>query len=206
MPQITKISPQKRKKRVNIFLDEKFAFGVDLEILAKYNLQVGQKLSQKEIEIIIKEEEFQKIYDRALNFLSYRPRSEKEVKDYLNKKRVGKETQKLVIEKLKKTKLLDDKEFTRWWFDQRTTFKPSGRWLLVAELRKKGIDKKIINQVLANKLSGSLEKKLALKAACKKLSSYQKLPRLEFKQKMSAFLARRGFSWEVIKEVVEKLI
>lgn len=219
MPRITKVSPQKRKKRVNIFIDEKFAFGASLEILAKYNLQVGQKLSQEEIEKIIKEGEFQKVYDKALRFLSYRPRSEKEIKDYFYKKGVGEETQKLVLKKLKKTGLLDDKEFALWWIEQRMTFRPSGKRLLEQELRKKGINREIIEEILeeifkkeretqgaiAGRLYPSFELKLALKVAKKKLPTYRKLPFLEFRQKMTSFLARRGFSWEVIKEVIDKL-
>lgn len=205
MPCITKISSQKRRKKVNVFLNEKFAFSVDLETLVKYNLQVGQTLSQEEIEEIIKEGEFQKVYDRVLKFLSYRPRSEKEVGDYLFKKGVGGETKKLVIEKLKKQNLLDDQEFALWWIDQRITFKLSGERLLRSELIKKGIGKEIIDEVLAKKMSESLERKLALKAAQKKLATYQKLPPLEFRQKMSAFLARRGFSWEIIKEIINQL-
>lgn len=203
MPQITKISPQKRKKRVNIFIDEKFAFGIDLETFAKYSLRVDQELSQEEIEKIIKEGELQRVYDKALKFLSFRPRSEKEVDDYLNKKKVGEQTKKMVIEKLKKAKLLDDRQFALWWFDQRITFRPSGRRLLEYELAKKGIDQETLNRLLETRLTDDLEFKLAKEAAQKKLAAYQKLSPLEFHQKMTAFLARRGFSWEVIKEVID---
>jgi len=225
MPQITKISPQKRKKRVNLFIDEKFAFGLDLETLAKYNLRVDQEISQKKIEEIIKKEEFLKTYDKALRFLSFRPRSEKEVKDYLKKKKTGEETQKMVLKKLKKTGFLDDKEFALWWLEQRMIFKPSGKRLLKYELRKKGVNEEIIDGVLedrvleeifekegetqgviASQVYPSFEFKMALKAAKKKFSFYQKLPHLEFRQKMTAFLARRGFSWEVMKEVIDEVL
>ena len=205
MPQITKISPQKKRKRVNIFIDEKFAFGLDLETLSKYNLQVDQEISQKEIKEIIKEEELLKAYDKALRFLSFRPRSEKEIKDYLKKKKIGEETQKMVLKKLKKANFLDDREFTLWWIEQRMTFRPSGKRLLEYELRKKGVDKEIIEEFFATGLYPSFEFKMALKAAKKKFSSYQKLPGFEFRKKITAFLARRGFSWEVIKEVIESL-
>lgn len=205
MPQITKISPQKRKKRVNVFIDGKFAFGADLETLAKHNLQVGQKISQKKIEEIIKESEFQKVYDRTLKFLSFRPRSEKEVRDWLNKKKTGEETKRIVIKKLKETKLLDDREFASWWIEQRVTFRPIGKAGLKYELRKKGVEGEIVDEALEKKITDSFERKLALKVAKKKSPAYQKLPPLEFRQKMGGFLARRGFSWEVIKEVIDKI-
>ncbi|MBL7159825.1 RecX family transcriptional regulator [Candidatus Microgenomates bacterium] len=246
MPRITKISPQKRRQRVNIFLDEKFAFGLDLETFSKYNLRVDQEISQEKIEEIIKEEEFFKIYEKVLRFLSFRPRSKKEVKDYFYKKDVGDETQKMIIKKLEKLKFLDDEQFTLWWVEQRTTFRPSGKRLLRYELRKKGISEEIIENILtdeflektfkkeretqeaiAGRLYPSFESEMALKAAQKKLRSYEKLlntrhPELdsgsqrkkipkrvrndtnfEFRKKMTAFLARRGFSWEVIKEVID---
>lgn len=219
MPQISKISPQKRKERANVFIDGKFSFGLDLEILAKHNLKVGRKISESEIEEIIKEGEFQKVYDKALRFLSYRPRSEKEIKDYLYKKKVGEETKKLVLNKLKKRNLINDQEFALWWVEQRISFRPRGKILLEQELRKKGVDRETVREVLekvfqkevetkdaiAYRLSPSFEFELALKAAKKKLSQYKKLSSFEFKKKMTAFLARRGFSWEVIKEVLEKI-
>lgn len=220
MPRITKISSQKRKRRVNVFLDEKFAFGLDLETLAKHNLQVDQEVSQGEIEEILKEGEFQKVYDKTLNFLSFRPRSEKEIRDYLEKKKVGGEVKKMVMKKLKRLGLLDDKKFALWWIEQRASFRPSGRRLLEQELRGKGVNQKIVKEALtqisqkegetrdaiACQFYSSFERRLALKAAGKGLSRYQKLPPLKFRQKMGAFLARRGFSWEVIKEVIDEIL
>ena len=224
MPRITKISPQKRRQRVNIFLDEKFAFGLDLETFSKYDLRVDQEISQKKIEEIIKEEEFLKVYDKILRFLSFRPRSKKEVKDYFYKKSVGDETQKMIIKKLERLKFLDDKQFALWWVEQRITFRPSGKRFLEYELRKKGINKEIIDEVLKDKiLKGFFQKEeetqeanvgrvdtsfdfeMALRAAQKKLRIYEKLSSFEFRKKMTAFLTRRGFSWEVIKEVIKNL-
>ena len=224
MPRITKISPQKRKQRVNIFLDEKFAFGLDLETFSKYNLKINQEISQEKIEEILKEEEFLKVYDKTLRFLSFRPRSKKEIKDYFYKKNVGDETQKMIIKKLERLKFLDDKQFALWWVEQRITFRPSGKRFLEYELRKKGINKEIIDEVLKDEIlkgffqkeeetqeaivgrvDTSFEFEMALKAAQKKLHTYQKLSSFEFRKKMTAFLARRGFPWAVIKEVIDKI-
>lgn len=206
MPYITKLSPQKRKKRVNVFIDQEFAFGVDLETLAKFNLQVGQEISEQRIEKIIKEGEFQKVYDKTLRFFSFRPRSEKEVKDWLAKKKIGVLVKKLVIKRLKKVKLLDDRKFALWWIDQRVAFKPKGRKLLEEELRKKGVSKEIIEQILETKITDGLELKLALKLVKKKLPSYQKMPYLKFRQKIADFLVQRGFSWEIIKKVIDEVL
>jgi len=201
MPQVTKIKPQKNKKRVNIYLDGKFAFPLDADNFLKAGLKVGQKLSEKEVEDLIFKNESQKLLDRAYRLLSFRPRSEKEIKDYLRKKKTTPKLSSWVIKKLKKQGHLDDKEFAHWWVDQRSTFRPRGKFGLMMELRQKGIDKTIIEKTI-DKID---ELSLATKLAQKKLRGYKNLSREEFYQKMTAFLSRRGFSWETIKSVIDEI-
>lgn len=205
MPLITDIKPQKNKKRFNIYLDGKFAFGLSAEAKLKVGLKIDQEISSKKVEALIKEDEFLKFYDRALRFLSYRPRSEKELQDWFKKKKVGSETQKLIEKKLHHFGYLNDREFTRWWVEQRITFRPLGRRRLVLELRQKGIRKEIIDEELG-KLEDEKLNRLAQELAKKKIKTLKNLPYLEAREKLSAFLARRGFSWEIIKEVVAKTL
>ena len=86
MPLITAIKAQKKKERYNVFLDGEFGFGIDAEALLKEKLAVGRELKDQEIKGLRDQAEFNKSYEKALNFLSYRPRSEREVRDYLEKK------------------------------------------------------------------------------------------------------------------------
>lgn len=201
--EITKIKAQKNKKRVNIYLDGKFAFPLDADNFLKAGLKVGQKLSEKEVEDLIFKNEFQKLLDRALRLISRRPRSEKEVRDYLKKKKSSPTLVEAVIKKLKKVGQIDDSAFASWWVEQRLTFRPRGKFGLTMELRQKGIDKTIIKQMIDEKFD---ELPLAKKAVQKKLKTYQNLPREERKQKIAAFLARRGFSWGTIKKVLEEIL
>jgi len=202
MPQITRIKAQKNKKRVNIYLDGKFAFGLDADNFLKAGLKVGQKLTEKQVDDLVFKNEFQKLLNRALRLISRRPRSEKEIRDYLRRKKSPPKLIEEVIKKLKKLKQINDLEFARWWVEQRSTFRPRGKFGLTMELRQKGIDKTIIEKSI-NKVD---ELPLATKLAQKKLRVYKNLPRQEFYQKMSAYLARRGFSWEIIKKVVAKFL
>jgi len=204
VPRITDIKPQKRQKRVNLFLDGEFSFGLSLEALAKFGLEIGQVLPDEKVEKIIKEEELLKVYNRVLKFLSYRPRSRKEIDSWFKRKKVGKETQNLVFKKLKKQNLIDDYEFANWWIDQRASFRPRGARLLKVELRQKGISERIINKVLNQKKLKSSEEKLAQKAASKKIRSLKNLSREKAREKLAAFLLRRGFSWEVTKKVADE--
>jgi len=203
MPLITDIKPQKNKKRFNIYLDGQFAFGLSAEALTKAGLAIDKEISSKKVEELIKEDEFIKFYDRALKFLSYRPRSEKEIKDWFKKKMVGIETQKLIEKKLRQYNYLNDEEFARWWIEQRTTFRPSGARLIALELRQKGVSKDLIAKLLDSYLAKDTEHEMAKRVVEKKMKSLRHLHKpVEIKQKLTAVLARRGFSWEIIREVL----
>lgn len=226
MPRITKISPQKRKGRCNIFLNGKFAFGLDEDTLVSENLKTGQKLTQFEVEELEKKSDLGKLMQKALRFLEVRPRSEFEIRQYLKRKiwqsktfeylrnsEEGEAAIESILSKLKLLKFLNDEEFTRWWIEQRRGARhPKGIRFIKAELLKKGIPREIIQDKLeatVNKLPRDQtfsEEELAFKAAQKKLKTYQNLLPWEFKRKLGAYLARRGFDWEVIKEVLQKIV
>jgi regulatory protein len=203
MAKITKIKAQKKEGRANIFLDGKFAFGLPLEAILEAGLKVGQELSEKEVKELIFKNQFQKFLDKATHFVSFRPRSEKEVKNYLCGKLSERKKNLFlldkILEKLKDLELLEDKKFALWWVEQRSTFRPRGRLFLKSELRRKGVDEKIIKEVLTSALD---EVALAKKAIQKKLRVWRRLAPRERDRKLSTFLSRRGFSWEVIKEAL----
>jgi regulatory protein len=213
---ITEIIPQKKTKdRVNIYVDGKFAFAVSLESRVVNKLEPGQEISQEKIDQLIYQDQIERLTNGALRFLSFRPRSEKEIRSYLLQKLKladkGEEEKKnfeksinAVVEKLKNLKQVDDFEFAQWWVDQRTRFKSLSPRVIKAELFAKGIDKNTIEEMLVQDLES--EEKSALKAAGKKVKSWSKLEKQEFREKMSAFLARKGFAWETIKKVVDSML
>ncbi len=202
MPQITAIKPQeKRKNRFNVYLDGQFAFAISNELLVKEGLKVGQELSSEEREELIAKDRLGKAQEQIYRFLSYRPRSEKEIYDYLGKKELKDEEKEKIIKKLKEEKLIDDLEFASWFLEQRQTFRPKGSYALRQELRQKGIGEKIIDQVLPNKEE---ELSLAKKALVKAEKKYASFLGREKKEKLMAYLRRRGFSWEVIKKAVDE--
>lgn len=202
MPRITRIKAQRNKKRVNIYLDGKFAFGLDADNFLKAGLKVGRELTDKQIRSLVFENEYRRFLDRVYRLLSFRPRSEKEIRDYLANKKSPAEVAKKITTQLKKSGYLDDQKFAYWWADQRSTFRPRGKIALRAELRQKGVAKEIIEKSV-EKLD---ELSLAKKVAKKKLKVYKKLPRRAFREKMIAFLNRRGFSWSTIKPVIDEFM
>lgn len=143
--------------------------------------------------------EEEKIYNRILRFATLRPRSEKEVHLWFKRKKVYPELAERVFNRLKSLGLVDDTAFAKWWVDQRLTFHPKSRRALSVELRQKGVDREIIEQALEvvddKSVASSLVRRRLLRLVCLQTEVRQK--------KLSDFLARRGFSWETIKEVID---
>ena len=200
MTRVTALSPQVRNiERVNVYLDEKFAFGLAAIVAAR--LKVGQSLSPDEIARLRALDEAEEAYNKTLGFLSYRPRSRAELDKYLKDKRVSDETRAQVLERLSNLKLVDDEEFARYWVENREQFAPRGRRALRAELRQKGIADPDAQAALASiDEDGS-----AYEAARKRAARLAGLDRETFFRRLSGFLARRGFGYDVVKPVVTRL-
>lgn len=201
MAKITQIKPQKNNKRVNIYLDGKFAFGLDLENYMKLGLKVEQVLTDEEVKEIVKKAEFQKAYDKLLGFATLRPRSKFEIKMWFNRHKIHESLQDDLIKRLIKLELLDDNKFASWWAKQRNEFRPRSKRQLYSELRQKGIDKEIIDQVLQETKID--EEKIAADLLKKGEYKWEKLNKLTKRKKMNEYLARKGFDWGVIRRVVD---
>jgi regulatory protein len=200
MKKITALTPQKRnKERLNVYLDGKFAFGLALEAAA--GLRVGQTLTPDEIAELNNQDEFARAKDKALRYLTYRPRSEMEVRRNLQQKGYEDALVAGVIHYLKERSLLDDEAFAAFWVEQRETFKPRSRLALSQELREKGIARDIIERALAD----LDEQAAADRAAEKRAYRWRELPYDEFRQKMAGYLQRRGFRYGVTKRTIEKI-
>ncbi len=197
---ITAIKQQKRNpQRVNIYLDGVYAFPV-AKIVAAW-LKVGQRLSQEKIRELQGLDEVEKAFQRALNFLSYRPRSRAEVEKNLRKHEVAESLIPEIVERLERGNLLNDADFARKWVGDRAAFRPRGAYALRSELRLKGVADNAIEQAL----SGIDEINLARQAAQRKVRQWSHLEWQEFRNKLSPFLSRRGFGYETVAEVCKEL-
>jgi regulatory protein len=195
---ITALKAQKRNpERVNVYLDGSYAFG--LAAIEAARLQRGQVLSDEDIKRLKERDSFEKARNRVLRFLSYRPRSEAEVRRYLQGKGVSPVIAEEVIERLTRAKLLDDLAFARYWVENREKFKPRGLRMLRHELRQKGVNAKIIAQALAD----LNEEESAYRAATQRGRRLAHLDQASFRQKLSSYLLRRGFPYGVVNPTVE---
>ncbi len=197
---VTALQTQKRnKKRVNIYLDDQYAFALaDIEAT---RLKIGQWLDDEEIKALQTAGECERAYSQALNFLSYRPRSAREVRRNLHGKGYSPTTIDAALERLERTGLVNDLEFGRYWIEQRESFRPRGAAMLRYELAQKGIDREIIATLLDEIDEDALAYQAAQRwARPSKLSSPE-----TFNKKLSAFLARRGFRYATVRETVSRI-
>jgi regulatory protein len=201
MRTITAIEPQRKNpRRVNVYLDGEFALGLSSLVAAW--LKVGQTLAEEKIASLQAEDEQESVYQKALHFLSYRPRSTAEVRQNLNKHNVPESLIEATLERLQRSGLVNDEAFARVWVENRSEFRPRSKLALKMELRRKGLDDELIQSVL---VEGVDDESLALQAARKYVRRLAGLERSEFRVKLSGFLSRRGFSYSTIAPVVSQV-
>ena len=145
-------------------------------------------------------------FDKVLNFLSFRARSEYEINFYMLRKNWPEEIRRKIIDKLNQLKLINDEDFARQWIYSRNHSRPAGKALVKYELQKKGIAKEIINRLLAEERTQTTEEILAEKLCQKRLVRLKNLSSKEKKEKLFGLLSRRGFSSQTATEIIDKLI
>jgi regulatory protein len=188
---------QKRNsQRVNVYLDGVFAFGL-ARITAAW-LQIGQELGDEKIAELLAADGSEVAFQKALRFLENRPRAEAEVRRRLHEHQISDEVIDPVIERLRRGGLIDDARFAKEWVENRSTFRPRGRRALAQEMRQHGLPGEMIQEAI----SDVDEEALALQAARKQTRKLHDLEWLDFRRKLSGFLARRGFSYATIAPVV----
>jgi regulatory protein len=199
MRKITAIEPQKNRNRVSIHLDGEFAFGL-ARITAAW-LKNGDELSEEKIARLQAEDARERAYQQAMLFLSYRARSEKEIRQNLRKHEIPEDVIEQTLEKLRGDGLANDDKFARIWVENRNTFRPRSRRVLTLELRQKGLDDETVQAAVAD----VDEDALAYESALKRANRFKSLEWNEFRKKLSEYLARRGFSYSVIAPVVTRV-
>jgi regulatory protein len=197
---ITALEPQARHaNRFNLYIDDTFALGLSAIVAA--NLRVGQTLSDAELAALEHEEAYETAHEMALRFLEPRPRSGAELRQQLRKKQVASDVIDQVIARLTEAGLIDDGAFAKYWVENRETFRPRAGRALRFELKRKGLADAAIKDAI-----GAIdESESAYRAGAARAIRWRGLERREFMEKMSAFLVRRGFSYEVAKDAAKRL-
>ncbi len=202
MPKVTLLERQKKnQERVNVYLDGEFAFG--LNIMDALQLKKGQELDEITIAELKNKDAIVKAIDVAANLLSYRPRSTDEIRQKLAKKGYDEFVIETAIDRMVNLKYLDDHAFARFWIESRNRSKPRGKRALSYELRNKGVADAIIRELLEDMVD---EESGAYEAAQKRIRRMRGKTEREFKQKVGAFLQRRGFNYESVNQALTTII
>jgi regulatory protein len=210
---ITDISLQaKNPNRVNISVDGKYRFSLDVFQVGELGIKRNNDYSEAEIVGFETESQFGKLYARTLEYAMLRPRSVKEIRDYLWKKTlttkyksrktgeikdkpgISKEITERVLERVQQKGYVNDEQFTRWWVENRNQTKGSSLRKLRSELQSKGVASAVVDAaLLASTRSDEDELK---KIIAKKAKRY------DDEQKLMQYLARQGFSYDDIKRAL----
>ncbi|MFN2149595.1 MAG: regulatory protein RecX [Anaerolineales bacterium] len=197
---ITALKAQKNGQRVNVFIDRAYRFSLDRSLAA--GLRIGQALTDQEIAHLSHQDEEQRAYLRALRYLSRRPHAEKEIREKLYRNGFAEPVLRRTIDRLREAKLVDDAAFARAWVENRLTFRPRSARALRMELKRKGVPAAAIDQAL----DGFEEQQAARLAAEKGLRRYAHLEPETARQRLMAYLTRRGFDYSVVKHVLRDVM
>ena len=186
----------KNPDRVNVFVDSKFSFSLDVAQVVDLKIKIGRKITEEELAELQQASEFGKLYQKTLEWVLMRPRSEKETRDYIFKKVFEKKLDKdyvdEIIDKLKNKKYLDDYKFSEFWVENRFVKRGISKKRLQMELTKKGVALEIINEVL----NGRDDEEEIDKIIAKKRAKYDD-------DKLIAYLCRQGFPFELARSRVQ---
>jgi regulatory protein len=198
---VTAIQKQRREGRVNLYLDGRFALGLTLDAIAAAGLRDGDEIDENTLRSLRREAAGADALAAAMRFLSYRPRSEAELRQRLARRGATADIVDGAISRLGELGLVDDAAFARAWVDGRSRLSPRSRRLLRRELQAKGIDGEAAHEAL-----GPLDDEdAALRAGERRATAMRGLPYPEFRRRLGELLRRRGFDAETVRRTVERL-
>lgn len=202
---ITALEPQTNNPdRINIFVDGKFLLGIYGLLMYQLDLRIGQELSNEQIEHLKREETVQQAVERAMGFLALRPRSREEVRRYLRRKDTPVDLIDTIIQRLDKLELVNDRDFANFWVESRDRFSPRGARALRSELRQKGVEREVVEELV----SGENDEERIQEAARKKALSLVRQSSIDyatFARRLGSFLQRRGFNYDITTRTVRAL-
>lgn len=212
MPVITALKVQKRRPSVNIYIDGSYYCSLSLDEVVLKGYRKGQSITLEELSLVKDQSLYDYLYRSVQNFLSFRPRSHREISDYLKRKAAKKDPATIdhqpvisrLLAKLSTLDLINDSAFAAWFISQRLTHRPKGPIALISELVKKGVPLPLAKASVSASLSSSTQLELLARDALSRKSAWQKLPPEEYRRKAMAFLSRRGFSYDTIRRVVDR--
>ncbi|HKM01795.1 MAG TPA: RecX family transcriptional regulator [Sedimentibacter sp.] len=206
MKKITKVEYQKKNKdRFNIYLDDEYAFAIDINIFIKYSLKKGLLLDDELISDILKSEERISVYNYGISLLSRAAKSEYELRLKMQDKGFDSHLIDNAINTLKEQKYLDDERYCEMFINDKINISKHGVRKIKEALYYKGIDKEIIEEKIRS-VSQEDEEERAINLGKKKLFNIKEEDTRKKYIKLSNYLVGKGFEFDVVKRTVSKLL
>lgn len=198
---ITALQPQERnKRRLSVFLDGVFLFGLSRETVVALGLREGMEVDRAKLDSIAREEQLHEARQYAFLLLNYKARTAAELEKRLVRKGFGPEIVAATLERLTELKMIDDAGYARQFAEDRVNIGHKGKWRVRGELLKRGVAREHIEEALA---SAPDETEAAREVAEKYLSRNRRLEPAVLRRRLYALLARRGFSPDTIQKVMD---
>ncbi|MEE8369163.1 MAG: regulatory protein RecX, partial [Dehalococcoidia bacterium] len=197
---VTAVERQRRRRRVHVFVDGRFALALGRELAAEHDVRPGRTLTSAELSALAEAEARRGAMESALRLLSYRPRSEQELRDRLTRKGFEPAVADRTLGRLRDLGYLDDDAFARLWTETQQAFRPRSRWLMTAELRRRGVSQDTAEEATA----GLSDEEAAYQAAQRRLRALHGLEFQRYREKLGGYLNRRGFSYEIARRTVDR--
>ena len=202
---ITKIEAQKKKEdRVNIYLNEQCVMGIYKELVFTLNLKKGMEIDEDTLRSMLHDEMYIKAKNKALNILSKAPQSEKNIKNKLSND-FDEDIIEEVLDFLRKYNFVDDEDLAQRITNTNLSVNKCGKNKIRQNLYNKGIDRSTIDSVISD-IDSDVEFENAMHLAKKRYERVKNEDRNKIYQKISQHLAYKGFSYDIIKRVLNKLL
>ena len=196
---VTAIVPR-AKSKVQVYLDGQYGFSLSKKLAQEVRLD--EALDEDRIQELIERDQQEAAYEQALRLLSYRPRTERELRIRYSKVGLSEQVQEAALERLKSEGWVDDAAFTKLWIENRMEFRPRGAWALRSELSSKGVARETIEDALQD----FDEEDAARRAAYQGARRYKHLSPDLFRRRLSAYLSRRGFAYPIVTPLVAQYL
>ncbi len=201
---IIDIIPKKKSDYCVIKLDNSIEILIHNDIIYKHGLNKNQTLSNEEYNKIINEQNLIDAKKIAYSYVSFKRRTEQQIRKKLREKKFDSLTINKTIEFLKEFKLLDDYQFAKQFAKELVERKKIGKIKLIQELKSRGINVDIANEIVNKTFENINVIDLAIKSTEKKLKILKnKLPEKR-KQLLVQHLQRQGFDWDTINQILEQ--
>ena len=202
MPVITKLERQKHNDtRVSVFVDGEYSFSLSDELIIEYKVAVGKDVTVLPLKEMAEEDEFKRAMACAFKHMSLSEKSEKQLREHLEKKEFSEKIIEKTVARLKELNYIDDLSYARAFVEHTSA---SGKKAILYKLKSKGISEEIINEALED-VSDESQLENAVELLKKQMPRYEKYDNYEKKRRLNGFLARKGYDWDIISEAIDRV-